>query len=45
MYEYSYYARAVCEGEFVLPSTKIQLMYDPDVVGYTPQGRVVIRGK
>jgi alpha-2-macroglobulin len=43
VYEYSYYARAVCEGEFVLPSTKVQLMYDPDVVAYTPQGKVVIK--
>ena len=45
MYEYSYFVRAVCEGEFVLPSTKVQLMYDPDIVAYTPQGRVSIRGK
>lgn len=45
MYEYSYYARAVCEGEFVMPSTKVQLMYDPSVVAYTPMGRVVIKGK
>jgi uncharacterized protein YfaS (alpha-2-macroglobulin family) len=44
IYEYSYYARAVCEGEFVMPSTKIQLMYDPDVVAYTPQGKIVIKG-
>ncbi len=45
IYEYSYYARAVCEGEFVLPSSKVQLMYDPEVAGYTPQGKVVIYGK
>ncbi len=44
IYEYSYYARAVCEGEFVMPSTKIQLMYDPEVVAYTPMGKVVIKG-
>ncbi len=44
VYEYSYYARAVCEGEFIMPSTKIQLMYDPDVVGYTPEGKVVVKG-
>lgn len=43
-YEYSYYARAVCEGEFVMPSTKIQLMYDPEVAAYTPLGKVVIKG-
>ncbi|MEK6743752.1 MAG: alpha-2-macroglobulin family protein [Nitrospirota bacterium] len=44
IYEYAYYARAVCEGEFVMPSSKIQLMYDPEVVAYTPQGKVVIKG-
>lgn len=43
IYEYSYYARAVCEGEFQMPSSKIQLMYDPEVVAYTPQGKVVIK--
>jgi len=41
---YLHYASAVCEGEFVMPSTKIQLMYDPDVVAYTPQGKIVIKG-
>ncbi len=45
IYEYSYYARAVAEGEFIMPSTKVQLMYDPEVVAYTPQGKVVIKGK
>lgn len=45
IYEYSYYARAVTEGEFIMPSTKIQLMYEPDVVGYTPMGKIVIKGK
>ncbi len=44
IYEYSYYARAVCEGEFLMPSAKIQLMYDPDVVAYTPTGKIVIKG-
>jgi uncharacterized protein YfaS (alpha-2-macroglobulin family) len=44
-YYYTYYARAVCEGEFVLPSSKIQLMYSPDTVAYTPQSKVVIVGK
>jgi uncharacterized protein YfaS (alpha-2-macroglobulin family) len=43
VYEYSYYARAVCEGEFVLPQTKAQLMYRPDIVGYTPMSTVTIR--
>ncbi|HTZ16981.1 MAG TPA: alpha-2-macroglobulin family protein, partial [Dissulfurispiraceae bacterium] len=43
VYEYSYYARAVCEGEFVMPQTKAQLMYKPDVVGYTPMSTVTIK--
>ncbi|MFZ3089410.1 MAG: MG2 domain-containing protein [Nitrospirota bacterium] len=45
IYEYSYYARAVAEGEFIMPSTKVQLMYDPEVVAYTPQGKVVVKGR
>ena len=44
-YSYSYYARAVCEGEFVMPSTKIQLMYDPEVVTYTTVDRIEIQGR
>ena len=44
-YQYSYYARAVCEGEFVMPSTKIQLMYEPDVASCTPMGKIVVRGR
>ena len=44
-YQYSYYARAVCEGDFVMPSTKIQLMYEPDVASFTPMEKVVIKGR
>jgi uncharacterized protein YfaS (alpha-2-macroglobulin family) len=43
-YQYAYYARAVCEGEFVMPSTKIQLMYEPDTISLTPVEKVVIGG-
>ncbi|MBI5190805.1 MAG: hypothetical protein HZA22_09030 [Nitrospirae bacterium] len=43
-YQYSYYARAVCEGEFVMPPTKVQLMYQPDRVGYTPAGVFKVEG-
>jgi uncharacterized protein YfaS (alpha-2-macroglobulin family) len=42
-YQYSYYARAVSAGEFVLPSTKVQLMYQPEVSGYTPRSKVSIQ--
>jgi alpha-2-macroglobulin len=44
-YQYAYYARAVCEGEFLMPSTKIQLMYEPDTFSLTPVEKVVIRGR
>ncbi len=44
-YQYSYYARAVCEGEFVMPSTKVQLMYEPDVASFTPMDRIVIKAR
>jgi uncharacterized protein YfaS (alpha-2-macroglobulin family) len=44
-FRYSYFARAVLAGEFVLPSTKVQLMYEPDVAGYTPVGKLVIEAR
>ena len=44
-YHYSYYARAVCEGEFIMPSTKIQLMYGPDTASFTPMEKVVIKAR
>jgi alpha-2-macroglobulin len=44
-YVFTYYARAVCAGEFMLPSTKVQLMYAPEINGYTPLGKVTIAGR
>jgi len=44
-YQYSYYARAILEGDFVLPSTKVQLMYSPQVAGFTPKDRIQIAGR
>jgi len=44
-YQYSYYARAVCEGSFVMPSAKVQLMYEPDIASFTPMGQLVIYGR
>ena len=41
-YEFSYYARAVCAGEFVVPPTKIELMYEPEVRGLTPSSTLRI---
>jgi len=44
-YQYTYYARAIMEGDFVLPSTKVQLMYSPQVSGFTPKDRIQISGR
>ena len=44
-YQYTYYARAIMEGDFVLPSTKAQLMYSPQVSGFTPKDRIQIFGR
>jgi hypothetical protein len=45
-FRFVYYARAVCEGEFVVPSTKIERMYEPEFSGYTPKTTLKIeRGK
>jgi uncharacterized protein YfaS (alpha-2-macroglobulin family) len=41
-YQYSYYARAICEGEYYVPPTKIQMMYETDYVGYTPRAKITI---
>ncbi|HEY6000710.1 MAG TPA: MG2 domain-containing protein [bacterium] len=45
LYRFVYYARAVCEGEFVVPSTKIERMYEPEVNGYTPRSVLQIGGR
>ena len=45
IYQYTYYARAIMEGDFVLPSTKVQLMYSPQVSGFTPKDRIQISGR
>jgi uncharacterized protein YfaS (alpha-2-macroglobulin family) len=44
-YEYVYYARAVTEGTFIMPSTKVQLMYSPEKAGFSPRGEVIIEGR
>ncbi len=44
-YQYSYYARAVCEGDFRMPPTKVQLMYTPEICGFTPETRVEIEAQ
>ena len=42
-HQYSYYARATTEGQFILPSTKVQLMYSPQIMGLTPKSLVNIK--
>jgi uncharacterized protein YfaS (alpha-2-macroglobulin family) len=44
-YRFEYYARAVCEGTFVLPPAKAEAMYSPGVQGFTAQGRLVVKGR
>jgi len=44
-HQYTYYARAIMEGDFVLPSTKVQLMYSPEVSGFTPKDKIQISGR
>jgi alpha-2-macroglobulin len=42
-YRFEYYARAVCEGEFIVPSTKAAAMYAPDVHGYSARGGLTVK--
>ena len=44
-FRFVYYARAVCEGEFVTPSTRIERMYESEVNGYTPRTKLMIGGR
>ncbi len=44
-YRFEYYARAVCEGAFVMPSTKAEAMYSPEVKGFSPQARLTIEAR
>jgi uncharacterized protein YfaS (alpha-2-macroglobulin family) len=43
MYRYRYLARATTTGKFVLPPTKAEQMYVPEVFGRTAAGRVDVR--
>ena len=42
---FEYYCRAVCEGKFVLPATRVAAMYSPGVNGYSPQGELIVKGR
>jgi len=45
LHVFEYYARAVCEGSFVVPATQVSAMYAPGIRGSSPQGRLLIRGR
>ena len=42
---FEYYARAVCEGTFAAPATKVSAMYAPLVYGVTPKGEITIKAR
>jgi uncharacterized protein YfaS (alpha-2-macroglobulin family) len=42
---FEYYARAVCQGTFVVPATKVSCMYAPQVYGCTPKSEITIKGR
>lgn len=42
-YRFEYYARAVCQGTFVMPSSQAAAMYSPGVEGFTPQGQLTVQ--
>ncbi|MFZ5449785.1 MAG: alpha-2-macroglobulin family protein [Thermodesulfobacteriota bacterium] len=44
-YRFEYYCRAVCEGKFVAPATRVAAMYNPGVNGYSPQGELEVKGR
>jgi len=44
-YRFEYYARAVCEGQFLAPATKAAAMYSPGVHGYTAQSELTVKAR
>lgn len=43
VYRYRYLARATSIGRFVVPPTKAEEMYTPEVFGRTPAGRITVK--
>lgn len=43
--DYYYVARAVTEGEFVLPHVHAEAMYDPETQGRADGGKLVVKGR
>jgi hypothetical protein len=44
-YRFEYYARAVCEGDFIMPCSQAAAMYSPGVEGFSPRGRLIIKSR
>jgi uncharacterized protein YfaS (alpha-2-macroglobulin family) len=44
-YKFEYYCRAICEGKFVVPATRVAAMYSPAVKGYSAQGELEVKGR
>jgi len=44
-HRFEYYCRAVCEGQFVAPATRVAAMYSPGVNGFSPQGELTVKGR
>jgi uncharacterized protein YfaS (alpha-2-macroglobulin family) len=42
-YRFEYYARAVCEGHFLVPPSKAAAMYSPGVHGFTAQSDLTVK--
>lgn len=45
VYRYRYLARATSLGSFVVPPTKAEEMYAPEVFGRTAAGKITVKGK
>ncbi len=44
-YRFEYYARAVCEGRFKVPPTRVEAMYEPRVNGYSSATTLAIQAQ
>jgi uncharacterized protein YfaS (alpha-2-macroglobulin family) len=44
-HRFEYYCRAVCEGKFVAPATRVAAMYSPGINGFSPQGELIVKGR
>jgi uncharacterized protein YfaS (alpha-2-macroglobulin family) len=45
MYRVTYLARATSIGSFVVPPTRIEAMYEPEVYGRTAASTLTVRAK